>query len=168
MANVEGAYSGTADLLIGDIGLQPQHGDGTKMIKAQADDIDAQLGHIYVTPIVVPSEPEFRPTMLLLKKINNLLASGRLMLDMSAAGEEDRVNAYGMSMLREGLGLLGQIQAGSIVLAGAPRIDQGVAAPGPTIHNEDSVSLVEQFYNPTLRQSLSPYGTSGLPYSGSN
>lgn len=138
------------------------------MIRSQADDIDAQLGHIYQTPIVVPDEPKYRPTLLLLKKINNLLASGRLMLDMSAAGEDDNPNAYGMQMLREGLALLGQIQSGSIILAGAPRIDESTGAPGPLIHNEDSVSLVEQFYNPTLRQQLSLFAIDRGPYAGNN
>lgn len=168
MANVDGAYSGVADLLKGDIPLQAQHGDGTQMIRSQADDIDAQLGHIYVTPIVVPSEPQYRPTRLLLKKINNLLASGRLMLDMSAAGEDDAPNAYGLQMLREGLALLGQVQNGSIVLAGAPRLDEGTGSPGLLIHNEDAVSLVEQFYNPTLRRQMSLFGVDGNAYSGNN
>lgn len=168
MANVAGAYSGIADLLIGDIPLQARHGDGSQMIKAQANDIDAQIGHIYLTPVEVPDEPQFRPTLLLLKKINNLLASGRLMLDMSAAGEDDNPNAYGMQMLREGLALLGQIQSGAIVLAGAPRIDEGQGAPGLLIHNEDQVSLVEQFYNPQLRQQLSLFGVDGTPYAGNN
>ena len=168
MANVVGAYSAVADLYKGDIPLQAQHGDGTQAIKAAADDIDAQIGHIYVTPIVLPEDAQYRPTRLLLKKINNLLASGRLMLDMTAAGEDDNLNAYGLSMLREGLKLLGQVQSGSIVLAGAPRLDEGIGAPGILIHNEDAVSLVEQFYNPQLRQQLSLFGTDRGPYSGNN
>lgn len=168
MAAVEGAYSGTGDLLTGDIPLLPQHGDGSAMIKSQADDMDAQIGHIYVTPVLVPDDPKFRPTRLLLKKINNLLASGRLMLDMSAAGSDESPNAYGLQMLKEGLSLLGQVQSGNIVLAGAPRLDEAGSAPGPLIHNEDSVSLVEQFYNPLARQQLSLFGSPRSPYSGNN
>lgn len=166
--NVTGAYSAVVDLNKGDIPLQMQHGDGSQAIRTAADDIDAQIGHIYVTPVVVSDDPKFRPTRLLLKRINNLLASGRLMLDMSAAGEDDNVNAYGLQMLREGLALLGQIQNGTIVLAGGPRTDSGAAAAGPSIKNEDAVSLVEQFYNPNLRRQLSLFGTNSGPYSGNN
>lgn len=149
MVTVQDAYSDTSSLLTGDIPLLPRHGDGTLAIKAAAEDIDAQIGHVYVTPIEIDDDPEYRPTRLLLKKINNLIASGRLLMDMAAAGEDDNNHAYGLFLLREGMDLLAQVTSGRIVLVGAEKIDgteAGGNAAGPTIVNEDEESLVERFY----------------------
>jgi hypothetical protein len=147
-------------------------GDGAKYVDGAAEEIDAALGGIYVTPISIDIEanPEQRPAFLLLKKINWLLASGRLVLDLAAPGENADLHAYGRRMLDEGLALLGQVAAREIVLTGAelipPPPGEEDSPTGPTIHNEDDVSLVESFYTrhnpytmpvPSLRPP-EPYG----------
>lgn len=148
MANVEGAYSAVEDLLIGDIPLAARHGNGSGMIKRAAGEIEGQIGHIYETPIVVDPLPKNRPTVLLLSKINNLIASGRLLMDQAAAEEDDANHAYGASLLREGVNLLNAISSGKIELVGADRLDGPDEKSGPSIHNEDPESLVESFYRP--------------------
>lgn len=166
MATVPGAYSGTEDLLNGDIPLLPVHGDGSKAITSAAEDIDGQIGHIYVTPVELDDDPEYRPTRLLLKKINNLVASGRLIMDMAAAGEDDNNHAYGLFLLKEGQNLLGMVSSGKMVLAGAERIDGTTAGVNPaaaSILNEDDESLVERFYRSGRgedfsRRRIVPYG----------
>lgn len=138
-------YSSKDDLLLGDIPLPPRFGDGTKFVQMATDEIDSQIGHIYVTPIDLEDLPVNRPARLLLKKINNFIASGRMILDMSLAGEDSELQAYGRSLLREGLDLLNKISTGKIELP-AIKIEGGTVNDGPMIFNEDPESLVEGFY----------------------
>jgi len=142
-------YSEKEDLLIGDIRLSPQYGDGTKFVELAADDMDAQLGHVYLTPIVIPEDiPENRPSILLLKRINNCLASGRLIMDMALGGEDTVLNAYGLKLYNEGIALLTELCGADYTLVGAGKIPSEDAREntGPQIVNEDATSLVEGFY----------------------
>jgi hypothetical protein len=146
------AYCGLEDLLKGDLDLPRYMGDGSQFVNMAAEDIDSHLGHIYVTPIEVEDTPRNRPTTLMLKRINRLLASGRIVLDLATAGEQDNLHAYGRSLVKEAMDLLEKIAAGEIVLAGAERIDDvvnpdGENFSGPAIHNEDSYSLVQAYYD---------------------
>jgi hypothetical protein len=140
------AYSAVGDLLIGDIPLPPRFGDGTKFIDMATDEIDSQIGHIYVTPIELEDIPANRPARLLLKKINNFIASGRMILDMAMAGEDRELQAYGKSLLREGLDLLGKISSGKIELPAVLINPTPASDSGPVVLNEDPESLVEGFY----------------------
>lgn len=147
-----GTYADVSDLRKGDIPLPSYMGDGSDYINSAAEEIDAQLGHIYVTPIEIDAAvPLNRPAILLLKKMNWLIASGRLILNLATAGEQPSLHSYGLRMLNEGLALLEQVADGKIVLTGATVIDTGSADPesfsGPKIINEDSSSLVEGFYD---------------------
>lgn len=160
------AYCTKADLLTGDIPLAGKYGDGTPFVQFAADEIDAQLGHIYITPIAfdesTPAKTAAaRPAKLLLKKINVLLASGRIILDMAAGGEDDNLHAYGKSMHDEAVLLLNAISSGRITLADAPIIaDTTTRDNGPTIANDDPYSLVESFYT----QYRNPYSSVMRPY----
>lgn len=163
------AYCTKDDLLIGDIPLAPKYGDGTQFVQMAADEIDSQLGHLYVTPIEVEDLPANRPTTLLLKKTNQLLASGRLILDMAAGGEDRELQQYGLSMLNEALGIIKAIQDGKIKLTGAEPAEDVAddENTGPSIVNEDPYSLVEGFYQKYSTPSfigaglpLKPYGDS--------
>lgn len=144
-------YSQVGDLLIGDVPLAPHYGDGTKLVENAADDIDAQLGHIYVTPFVIADTPVNRPSLLLLKKINNLLASGRLIMDMALGGEDTQTNAYARTLYNEALANLKQLTKMQIVLNGADLLpdEEAQLNTGPVVNNEDSISLVENFYAQT-------------------
>lgn len=147
------AYCTKDDLLTGDIPLAGKYGDGSSFVQLAADEIDAQIGHKYVTPVVFDeSTPEklaqVRPSKLMLKKINQLLASGRIILDMAAGGEDDNLHSYGWSMVNEAIGLLNKISEGSITLIDAPVIPSATddLNTGPSIVQEDAYSLVEGFY----------------------
>lgn len=145
------AYATKDDLLTGDIPLAGKYGDGTPFVNFAADEIDAQIGHIYVTPVTYAnaSDPLSKPAQLLLKKINILLASGRIILDMAAGSEDDSLHSYGSSMLREGINLLKFISTGKIDLYGANRISQETetADTAVTVIQDDPYSLVESFYD---------------------
>lgn len=147
------AYCQKSDLLTGDIPLAGKYGDGTAFVNLAADEIDGQIGHIYVTPVVFDESTDakvarVRPAKLLLKKINTLLASGRIILDMAAGGEDVALHAYGKSMLDEALILLMGLSSGKVKLTDAPVLeeDQDNENTGPSIVQEDPYSLVEAFY----------------------
>lgn len=148
-------YSEKEDLLIGDLPLGPQYGDGSRFVQMGADEIDSQIGNIYVTPIVLADTPENRPARLMLKKLNNLLASGRLILDMALAGEDRELQSYGRSLLSEALNLLKELSSGGYVVPGAiPLPGTEDNSGGPRIKNEDPESLVEGFYQMTQHGEL--------------
>lgn len=138
-------YSEVSDLLLGDI---PTPKDAEKWVNDATDEIDSKLGFRYVTPIVVDENvPAYRATPLLLKRINNFIASGRMILAKAASASQQEVNAYGMSMLMDGLAALTQLVNGDITLPGAAFLNEGdVGRSGPQISNLDAQSNVESFY----------------------
>jgi hypothetical protein len=145
------AYCTKDDLLIGGIPLSGKYGDGTSFVQLAADEIDATIGHIYTTPVVfnMTEHPESRPSQLLLKKINTLLASGRIIMDQAAGSEDQSLHAYGYSMWKEAWTLLQDIIKGKITLIEAPKIARDASNPNTavSISNEDGYSLVEAFYS---------------------
>lgn len=151
MPNVAGAYCAVEDMRTGDIAV-PSYTTKAQYITNAAEEIDAAIGHLYVTPVVIDADPAHRPSILFLKKINWLLASGRMISDIAAAGESDNLNAYAKRLLDEACEMLEMLTSGKYVMSGAAQIESGDAEnwTGPGIHNEDSVSMVEQFY--TLRR----------------
>lgn len=163
----DGAYCTVGDLRTGDIRL-PAYVDRTQRVKGAAEEIDIAIGHIYKTPISfgpLPIPLASRPSQLALKKINWLIASGRILLDVAAASEDTTNHAYGMGMLKEGLAMLEKIRNGDVLLVGAQKIEGEEENPsftGPVIMQEDPVSLVESFYAPrdALGQPILP----GTPY----
>ena len=174
MPNVPEAYCELADLRKGDIRLPPYMGDGTSYAQGAAREIDAALGHIYETPFIVEVPPSLmtRPAILLIRNINWLIASGRLILDLAAAGESAELHSYGKRMLDEGLLQLDKIASGKILLTGAPLLDDGDENDGPSgafVLNEDTGSLVQGFYdmmNPKIPLPTYPveaYGNVRLP-----
>lgn len=147
MALDPGVYCGLSDLLLGDLTLPRYAGDGSQFVNRAAEVIDARLGHIYKTPIAIPVDPKFRPSALILKQINELLASGRIILDMAAAAEDNNLHAYGRQLMREGEAMLHALEVGDRVLQGADTVDSNdTVVLGPKAIQTDSVSLVEQFY----------------------
>lgn len=145
------AYSTKDDLLIGNIPL-PGYIDSEKVVEDAADEIDSAIGFVYKTPIEWAVEPPTtvalqRPSRLLLKRINNYLATGRLILETAAAAEHSETHAYANRLLREANASLNAIARGEIVLEGAERIDQDQQVTTVMIHNVDPESNVEAFYD---------------------
>lgn len=142
------AYCEPSDLLIGNIPLSPQYGIGSGFVDTAADEMDVVLGQLYVTPIVLDDVPKNRPSQLWLKTCNKFIASGRLILDIAISAEDDNLNAYGLSMLNQGLAMLKAIQDGAASITGAIPLDPNAGAyqTGPMIFNEDSHSLVQAGY----------------------
>lgn len=138
-------YSTVDDLLLGDIPLGSRV-DANKFVQDAADEMDSALGFIYVTPIDTSATGVPRHVGLLLKRINNHLASGRLILAVSAGGEDTMVQAYGLSLIKAALDLLVRITSGT-VLEGVPLHNPADANTGATVKNVDANSGVEMFYD---------------------
>lgn len=163
----EGAYCAVGDLRTGDIRL-PSYINLAQRVQGAAEEIDIAIGHIYKTPVSFGQAPiplSSRPSQLALKKINWLIASGRILLDIAAASEDRTNHAYGMGMLKEGLAMLEKLRNGDVLLVGAEKIEGEEGNPsftGPAIMQEDPFSLVESFYAPRdiMGQPIVP----GYPY----
>lgn len=146
------AYSSSNDLLNGNIPL-PGYLDKEKFVTDAADEIDSKIGHLYETPVDV-SETSTVPrwTRLLLKRINNHLASGRLLMAADAGGEDDRVHAYALFLIQEATAALDQIASGEIKLTGVPGPggQSSEAITSIILNNLDEESNVEAFYDRIL------------------
>lgn len=152
------AYCEKTDLLTGDIPLAAKYGDGQSMVDLAADEIDAEIGHTYKTPVdftVLETDDAataaVRPSKLLLKKINQLLASGRIIMDQAAGGEDRALQAYGKSMWQEATELLEAICSGKIQLQ-IPLLGDGDDATQldntkMSLIQDDGYSLVQTFYD---------------------
>lgn len=143
------AYSATTDLLTGDIPL-PAYLSAQKFVDDASDEIDSRLGFIYQTPIDVDAPTTVtRPVILLLKRINNWLASGRLLLAAAASQEDSQLHAYAYSLVKDAQAGLDAIVSGEIILEGAASaVGDGVATivNAPLISNGDAESMVDAFY----------------------
>lgn len=145
------AYCEEGDLLLGDIPIA-SYVSKTGYVNDAADEIDSYIGFIYRTPVTFtdPDDPATRPARLLLKRINAHLASGRLIMALDAGGQDDRLHAYGYSLVKEAVASLMGIADGSIVLEGAAPVVEApdsVEPKGIVINNLDEESNVEAFYN---------------------
>lgn len=139
-------YSEVQDLLLGEL-AQPENEKCLKYVQDAADEIDSKLGFIYVTPIVIDPNGEFRASALLLKRISNWLASGRLILANAASREEQYLNAYGKSLIVDATAALNELTAGTTPLPGATPLNPAdTQVTGPIINNLDAQSNVESFY----------------------
>lgn len=137
-------YSTPEDLLLGDIPLPP---NAAKYVNDASDEIDSKLGLRYVTPIVVTGDVAYRPTKLLLKRIANFLASGRLILALSISQEMQFQNAYARELVNGATAALDAIANGDITLPGAQFLEVAdLGTSGPIINNLDAASNVESFY----------------------
>jgi hypothetical protein len=140
-----GTYSDVSDLILGDV---PQPSDAIRWVQDATDEIDSKLGIRYVTPIVIDdSVPANRSTSLLLKRVNNWLASGRLIVAKAASSSEQQMNAYGVYLLTQAENTLNEMVKGEMPLPGLTPLDSSdVGASGPQINNLDAQSNVESFY----------------------
>ena len=138
------AYCEAGDLLLGNVPIPVTAG---KYVTDAADEMDSHLGLTYVTPVVLDENiPAQRSGFLLLKRINTWLASGRLLMALDAAGEDDQLHQYAEYLVSNALLALGKITDGSISLPGAEPINPEVnRVTGPMATWGDDTSPVEAF-----------------------
>jgi hypothetical protein len=142
------SYSTTTDLLIGDVPTAST-ADPAKYVQDAADEIDSRIGHIYATPVDISgTSATTRPAQLLLKRLNNWLATGRLLMSADISGEENQTHAYATRLVDDASKALDMIASGQLVLDGAVKADGfSTQSQGPTYGNVDAESAVEAFYD---------------------
>ncbi len=158
-------YSEVDDLLVGDIPL-PRGMKSQKYVDDASDEIDSMIGFVYETPLNMDDDSTIaRPVRLLLKRLANNLATGRLILAMSTGGQRMELHAYGAKLVADAISVLTQIASGDLVLQGATRVEPSGDDPnaqftGPQIANVDAESNVEAFYD----RVASPNYSFGFPW----
>ena len=140
-------YCEVSDLLLGGV-LLPGGFNKTEWINSAADEIDSKLGQTYALPIDLSQADAFVGTLL--KSINQFLASGRIVLDRAAPGEDSELHAYGRSLIRQAQQELDRIYYGSVVLTGVPKVEGG-RGKAPSIKQRDTYSAVDAFEELVLR-----------------
>lgn len=156
------AYCEVIDLLIGDLptsaALNPQ-----KYVNDAADEIDSKIGFVYTTPIPIGiTDLTPRPVVLLLKRLNAHLATGRMILAATIIAEDQQLNAYGKTLVGECITTINLIATGQLILIQVSTTGSSALPPPhvPLIANVDSESSVEAFYNRIANPLyVYPYGT---------
>lgn len=137
-------YSEEGDLLIGDLPLGSAY-PPAKFIESASDEIDSYLGRMFEVPIDVTGNEVVRLT---LKRINNWLASGRLIMSVATAGQDNELHAYGWSLVKQAMDEINLIMSEDLTLPGLQIIETASIeeGSGPMISNKDDVSRVDEFY----------------------
>jgi hypothetical protein len=151
------AYSTKEDLLLGDMQVSANVNKDAYVNDA-ANEIDSRIGVLYYTPVALAGLENHSRVLLI--RLNNHLATGRLIMAEAVGGEDRSVHAYGVFMVRSALREIDQIAQGSIELEGADLRPSSVNDDsGPTVRNADAFSAVDAFYDATMV----PPGTSLYP-----
>lgn len=135
-------------MLLGDMSVSPTV-DKDAYVEDAANEIDSRIGVRYETPINVGEGTTLaHHSIMLLKKLNNHLATGRFIMAEAIGGEDSSVHAYGVFMVQSALREIDMIRSGEIDLEGVDERFSGVDdSTGPTIYNEDATPAVQTFYD---------------------
>ena len=143
------AYSLVTDLLIDDLTTSASF-PKQKYVDDAADEMNIKIGTRYDLPIDLNSLAV--PSRLLLKRINNYLASGRIILRLAISSEQVKLHELGATWVKEALDALEKIACGSVDLYATdgsaietdPYLD---VVHGPIVSNIDDASPVDSFYD---------------------
>jgi hypothetical protein len=153
-------YSSAEDLLL-TVAL-PAGFDKTKYVADAANEIDSTIGFTYQVPIDISDTSKVvKPAILLLQRINNFIATGRILMAVTSAEENAQVHAYARRLLDEAQAALVMIRDGQLVIEGAVLVNDGETShnTGPRQFNQDKYSRVDGAYNRFLMpgdQELAP------------
>lgn len=151
-------YCEVPDLLIGDIKISSRLNQ-YDYINSAADEMNAKIGQVYQLPLdLTDAAPFVAP---LLKKINQFLATGRLIMALGQGEEWMTTHAYARELLKEGKAELENIFCGSTPLTGCPRLAGSFRSNAPTVSNIDTASAVETF-NAFVNGDANAYWGAGL------
>lgn len=140
MATTESPYSSVNDLLLGDLTVAASV-DKQKYVVDAGDEIDSRIGLLYVLPLddLAPASKS------LLKRINNNLATGRLIMAVAAGGEDSSIQKYADRLVTDAYNELGLIMKDALPLVGPERAAASRGDVGPTYSNHDEFSAVDAF-----------------------
>lgn len=136
-------YSTKEDLLLGDLAVSARI-DKQRYVQDAADEIDGKIGLVYVVPVNLSAAPPY--VVALFKRLNNQLASGRLIVTLTASQESDTLHAYGERLINDSLKELETIRVGMVTLPGIPRVDStNDDSKAMQTSNSDEFSAVDTF-----------------------
>jgi phage gp36-like protein len=138
-------YSTVDDLLLGDLQTSRTL-DKEQFVNDAADEIDSTIGSRYKVPIATANGTVAAHSLLLLKRLNNHIATGRLILAVAAPNEQATLHAYGKDLLKNALEVLCKIRDGEVIIEGAEASDSlSTGVLGPVGINADAYSAVDTF-----------------------
>jgi hypothetical protein len=160
-------YSAVGDLLLGDL-VTHSALDKAQFVKDAFDEMNSMLGTVFEIPIdVTASSPIPEHARLLLKRINNHLATGRLILAVAIGGEDGSLHAYGLYLVREAYARIREIlENPQAYLPDAVLRDDILLDTGPTIAHQDAESAVSAFYGTFMGRSFPAINPPWIPESG--
>lgn len=156
------AYSAVGDLLLDGVLLATGF-NKQKFVDDAAEEMDSKLGWLYALPIhpegmdpgeVGPTSWQDLPThqVILLKQINNRLASGRLILAIATPGEQTTLHAYGYHLVQQALADLMFLANGDLDMdAEKATPSSAFESKAPAWQNPDSESLLLGFEESVMR-----------------
>ena len=143
-------YCTAADLLIDRSTPLPQNTDPGFYITSSSHYMDARLAVAYSTPLVIDATLDGSETdAALLKTICANLASGALILAISAGSERHSVHAYGKQLIERGETLLQQLLDGDLNLTTVKRkvSYKEVGPVGPLVGHGTSFNMTDGYYH---------------------
>lgn len=168
------SYSQIIDLQVGNV--PTNNVDVQHYIDLAAEEIDSRIGFRYQTPVDVSgSSTVLRAAQLLLKRLNNQIATGRILLATFTATENQELNAYGARLVNEAQAAIEMIVLGQLSLPGAFLTDGETKEPLPGVDGtqpttapllgeyDNSGSGTDLFYNGLSGHSFVQYP---VPYYG--
>lgn len=170
-------YSDPADVLLGTDMAMPADDTVERFVKDAAKEIDSRLGFKYVTPLrftrivngsVTKVDPEdettYTPSFLLINRLSNFIASGRLLLASAAPEENSSIHQYGNKLLRDAEAILSQITSNRADLE-VEEIDTSDAETpyGLLVANRDRKSYVKAFEEQPMNYSNPLAGAESTP-----
>ena len=143
-------YCTAADLLIDRSTPLPQNTDPGFYITSSSHYMDARLAVSYPTPVTIDATKEGAETdAALLRTICANLASGAIILAVSAGTERHSVHAYGKQLIERGEALLQQILDGDLGLTTVARkvSYKEVGPVGPLVGHGTSFNMTDGYYH---------------------
>lgn len=149
-------YCTTADLLIDKSTPLPVSTDKGHYIQAASSYMNSRLAIAFPTPIVLdPDLAAHAADAGLLRTICVHLASGSLILAVTAGSERHSLHAYGKYLVERGEMLLQQLIDGTLDLTSVPRVpsSKDVNPAGPLVGHGTSFNMTDGYYH-----NFEPYG----------
>lgn len=142
-------YCEITDLLLGDLNVSASL-NKYNYVNSAAAEMDGEIGQRYTLPLDLAAAPDW--VALKLKTINQNLATGRLICAQAAGSEDNKLNAYGDSLIQLAYRDLCRIVDGSLALTGIAVDPTSFRVTAPAIHNHDAVSAVDEFEQIAMRR----------------
>lgn len=152
-------YSDPEDVLVGTDLALPADDTIDRFVRDAAMEIDSRLGFKYVTPlkftrivngsvtyVVEGDKTTYTPSYLLIKRLSNLIASGRYIMAAAGPEEQNGIHQYGNKLLRDAEAILSQITSNraELELEELP-VETDETPYGLLVRNRESQSFVQRF-----------------------